>query len=200
MLWIISGPSSVGKSTFLESPRCREVTGLPSDAPVLFAFESGIGSRDLNDTLFHYNLLRPATRFRRRQAVAAKSWKGRLHRFLRGSASIERETAALRSAAIAFRQDPAWQAITGQPVQKKAVVLIADRDRILERVQHRREIERAMPEGASNSYKSEEWLWIYERLDLPELYRAWCAELKAAGIEYVTIDSNDPQFRLCPAP
>src|SRR5688500_6437644 len=99
MLWIVSGPSSVGKSTFLESQRCREITGLPMDAPELIAFEPGIESRSLDNTLFQYNLLGPATLFRRRQAAEARTWKGYFRRIFRRSTSSESDVATLRSAA-----------------------------------------------------------------------------------------------------
>src|SRR5215217_2286916 len=60
MLWIISGPTSVGKSTFLASPRCTELTGLPSGSPVYWPVDN-LRAEDLSsvDAYFHYNILRP---------------------------------------------------------------------------------------------------------------------------------------------
>lgn len=196
MLWIVSGPSSVGKSTFFESARCREITGLGADSPIIFAFERNLANRDLNNTLFHYNLLRPATAFRRRRANSMAKWMDRMRRFLGKEELSKRGLQDLRNAAKAFHQDAAWTAIRQMPVQKKAIVLIGDHARIVERVRQRREVER----GITDVYKTEEWLWLYQRLDLSELYRAWFAELEDAGIEYLTLDSNDRDFRICATP
>lgn len=115
-----------------------------------------------------------------------------------GAGQSEDDLAGLRSAALAFSEDPAWQAIRSDPVKKRAIVLMADRERILARVEQRREIEHHMRGNAANTYRAEGWIWLYERLDLSALYRAWCAELEDAGIEYTTIDSNDLQFHPCP--
>jgi hypothetical protein len=200
MLWIVSGPSSVGKSMFLESERCREITGLPPDAPVLFAFQDNVATADLENALFHYNLLRPASFYRRRQLAVAATWRSRICRIFKRGTSPEAEIGRLRRAATGFRHDQVWNDVANQPVKKKVIVLVADQNRIRERVQQRRKIEQIMPSGRSNSYQTEQWLWLYERLDLLELYAAWYAELDAAGIEYLIVDSNNPQFRLCPAP
>jgi len=35
MLWLVSGPSSVGKSVFIKSERFKELTGLRTSLPVL---------------------------------------------------------------------------------------------------------------------------------------------------------------------
>jgi len=200
MLWIVSGPSSVGKSTFFESARCREITGLGADAPTLYAFERDLANRDLNNTLFHYNLLRPASSFRRRRAKTVAGWMDKVRRLIGREELSKRGLQELRKAARAFHQDAAWTAVRQNPVQKKAIVLLGDHARILERVRQRREVERGILGGKSKIYKTEEWLWLYQRLDLTELYLAWCAELQAAGIEYLTIDSNDLDFRICAAP
>src|SRR5688572_10045319 len=59
--WIISGPLSVGKSVFMASPRCAEITGLPPETPVVWASdESQLDALDSSDAYFHYNTLRNA--------------------------------------------------------------------------------------------------------------------------------------------
>ena len=191
-LWIVSGPSSVGKSTFIESDRCAEITGLPPGAAVVFAFQNNGADRDLRNTLFHYNLLRPAAAFLRHERRKSRD-------------SVEKvalqpghcDLTALQAAALMFSQDDAWRAIRTHPVSKRAIVLHADRDQIVARVRERVEVERSIRGGASNVYNSADWLWLYENLDLAAVYRAWRAELDAAGIEQIHLDSNDRQFRLC---
>lgn len=59
VLWIISGPSSVGKSTFLTRPRCAEVTGLSAAAPVVLASAPAkLDEIGAADAFYHYNILR----------------------------------------------------------------------------------------------------------------------------------------------
>ncbi len=199
MLWIVSGPSSAGKSTFLASPRCREITGLGNDAPVRLPNANGIDAGELNGSLVHYNLLRPAHRFLRLAGAGGPPRRAFLARLLRRGAA-HADDAAFAQASVDFRGDPAWRAVLDAPLAKKAVVLVAGRERIIERVRARREIEPAQGAEKSNVYRSEFWLALYERIDLPRLYRAWCDELTACGIDSAFIDSNDLEFRLRPSP
>ena len=198
MLWIVSGPSSAGKSTFLASSRCREITGLGDDAPVRLPNANGIDTGDLSDCFVHYNLLRPAHRFLRLGGAGKPPRRAFLARLLRRGAAHP-DDAAFAQASVDFRDDPAWQAVLAAPSAKRAVLLVAGRERIIERVRARREIEPARGAEKSNVYRSEFWLALYERIDLPRLYRAWCEELTACGIDCVLIDSNDLEYRLRPA-
>lgn len=190
MLWIISGPSSVGKSTFLASPRCREVTGLGPETPVFFGFDVAGSDTQLTsvDCLFHYNLLRPAALFTKKKKCA-QTFAQRLRHSIGLSRTADLEQ--MQRAAADFRSDPAWAGIIAQGGEKRAVLLIAERDHILDRVRARRQIEAHLEE----SYQASQWLALYEWLDLPLLYRAWYAELLACGIEPVLLDSHDPEFR-----
>ena len=198
MLWIVSGPSSAGKSTFLASPRCREITGLGPDAPVRLPNATGIEAGDLSDSFVHYNLLRPAHRFLRLAGAGKPPRRAFLARLLRRG-TAHPDDAAFAQAAVDFRDDPAWRAVLAVPSAKKAVVLVAGRERIIERVRERREIEPNRGAEKSNVYPSKFWLALYARIDLPRLYRAWCDELTACGIDGVLIDSNDLEFRLRPS-
>ena len=196
MLWIISGPSSAGKSTFLASPRCREITELGPEAQILFGFSlNGPSAQPLEGDLFlHYNLLRPASQFARQRRHAQRSLAGRVRGWLgfraRGAWEQTQEAAAK------FRADPAWAEAVALPGPKRAVVLVASRDRILERVRSRRQIEPHLAEA----YDPDEWLALYDSLDLPRLYRAWYQELRSLGIEPLLLDSHDAAFRSLAAP
>ncbi|RYD72264.1 MAG: hypothetical protein EOP84_23450 [Verrucomicrobiaceae bacterium] len=198
MLWIISGPSSVGKSTFLASQRCYDLTGGGPDALTRFAFEQDPALSEHEDSFFHYNLLRPASRFRREHSPPPLRWYQLRTRFRRlfDTPPLASSTRALQQGAQDFSRDPAWANLVASPTPKKAIVLVADQDRILERVRSRTKVEEEMPSGLSNTYRPTDWLWFYERLDLAELYRAWYAELARCGIEYLIVDSNDSHFRL----
>src|SRR5689334_21803050 len=62
MLWIISGPSSVGKTQFIRSARCVELTGLSSDSAILSPSQVERGMTASGDALYHYNILRPSNK------------------------------------------------------------------------------------------------------------------------------------------
>ena len=57
-IWIVSGPSSSGKSTFIASERCRTLTGLDLDMAVITAGSFRAGKIE-RPSLVHYNILRP---------------------------------------------------------------------------------------------------------------------------------------------
>src|SRR5215207_4277777 len=102
-------------------------------------------------------------------------------------------------AAADFSADPAWAEIAALRLPKTAIVLVAERERILARVRERREIEQAMSAGKPNVYPGDKWLHLYASIDLPALYSAWVAELARCGIACIHVDSNDPEFRPLPA-
>lgn len=53
-----------------------------------------------------------------------------------------------------------------------------------------------MPEGRTNVYAGDRWLELYGKIDLAQLYRAWCEHLTACDIDYCLVDSNDLAFRV----
>ena len=61
LIWLICGPSSAGKSTFIQSEKCKEITSLPENTPTIMAhtFQS---NQVLNpETILHYNMLQSET-------------------------------------------------------------------------------------------------------------------------------------------
>src|SRR5688500_3684550 len=98
MIWIVSGPTSGGKSTFMDSRRCEQVTGLPRLTRVWFPKEIGPGSPPPGtDALIHYNILRP---FQKAEDPRDVKVDARL-----------------------FESDPKWHAIVDLPGKKRAVVI-----------------------------------------------------------------------------
>ena len=60
-VWLISGPSSAGKSTFLLDPVAEEICGIAKDTPVVMARK--FGKKEIQgDFAVHYNILWPASR------------------------------------------------------------------------------------------------------------------------------------------
>ncbi len=161
MLWIISGPSSAGKSHFLASPRARELTGLPPETKVWFPKDVGPGAPPAAEEAFvHYNLLRPAQ-------------------------LLDKAGRDVRSA-FRYDADPQWLAIAALPQAKKAVIVTARRDMLLARVRGRALVEKGDP----HAYGAAKWLRIYERVDLDAVYRLWREELARRGIPAVDVDGN----------
>jgi len=163
-LWVISGPSSAGKTHLLDSERLREITSLDPDAPILFPAKLEDEISLERDSYLHYNLLRPA-----QQAVNA-----------------DRDPAE----ALDFGQDEAWAKVLAADANVRAIVLVADAETLRNRSGGRDFNE---PDGA-RAYKRDKWLSLYERVDLEVLYRAWRAELDARGFPFVELDSTQPDF------
>lgn len=163
-LWVVSGPSSAGKTHLLGSERLREITSLDPDAPILFPAKLDDEISLDRDSYLHYNLLRPA-----QQAVNA-----------------DRDPAE----ALDFGQDEAWSKVLAADADVKAIVLVADAGTLKARSGGRDFNE---PDGA-RAYKRDKWLALYERVDLDALYRAWRAELDARGFPFVELDSAQPDF------
>lgn len=206
MLWIISGPSSVGKSTFLMGARCREITGSNPESSVFFAHDQpDSAASGSGDSFVHYNTLRPVDKFRRkweaaRQNKGRPSLPARLRQWVTSARDDDPTPEAWAKAAGNFQSDPAWAALCQREGPKKAIVLLADRERILARVRERRVGEQAQVKQNSKSYDPRNWLQLYEKLDLERLYRDWYAELDSCGIDYIVVDSNDEQFSPYPHP
>jgi hypothetical protein len=163
MFWLISGPSSVGKTTFIRSSRCLAITGLSSETPIIKPVNApGPDNRlqNVQDCFVHYNILRPVSLFAKREA--------------RTTSAIEE----YRTRSVRFADDSWWLGFAQVAAEKKALVLIANRAGILERARNR------------PRYKFDYWEALYEKLRLSDIYRAWSAELNRAGIPYTFVDTT----------
>ena len=176
--WIVSGPTSVGKSTFIASPRCPEITGLPPGTPVVFPkAHSRFGELNSTDVLYHYNILRLAKLKRRYER--------------RGLVEKVAEVATGKD----FGKDPGWQDLVGHAATKKAVVLVSSKRTILQRARQREVVEApALAVNSPKRYRQRRWLELLEQVDLIAFYRAWCYELRSCGIPYVLIDASDGTY------
>jgi len=167
MLWIISGPSSVGKTTFIRNRRCVALTGLPPETPIIKPVNAPGPDRrfqSVTDCFVHYNILRPVSLFAKAQA---------------------KKTSAIdeyRARSVRFADDPWWFGFAHEPADKKALVLIANRAGILERARNR------------SRYKFDYWKALYEKLRLSDIYRAWFAELNRTGIPHTFVDATNSGY------
>lgn len=173
MIWIISGPTSAGKSTFIDSARSAEITGLPRGTPVIWATSDKLADHlGQTNLLLHYNILRPLQKLRQ---LARRGGRGEIIAGRLGE----------------FDQDPAWTKILEHDAPKTAVVLVAGKQTIVERIRKRNAIGDANP---SKLYPHQKWEGLLEQVDLPGLYRAWCQELRNHHIPYLLIDSSNTSF------
>lgn len=167
MLWIISGPSSIGKSTFIHSGHGFSLTGLPPETPVLKPKNNpGLDVRLLGkaDCFVHYNILRPASLFAKREATS------------------ETRSGQFQTRSTQFRADPWWVEFSERTSNRQAVVLVANRATILKRA------------SARPDYKVDYWNELYSKLHLADIYRAWCSELDRHGIPAVFVDATDKAY------
>ncbi len=198
MFWIISGPSSVGKSTFIESPRLHEITGLcSSSTPVKFAWNfSAEECASENDILFHYNILRPPDLIARRNRDSSRyrAWLGKL---------VGKTSSGWRIDPLEklfnrwnYQDDDKWDQLSRSNFPKRAIVLVASRHILLQRVENRLVVENHPTMDKSNNvYDSKHWRRIYETTDLVTVYRKWCRELSRQRIGYILIDSTSFEYR-----
>jgi hypothetical protein len=172
---IISGPTSAGKSTFIEAHADRyDVVELPRrfDPKALTA-----GTR----YAVHYNILNPYWRtnvLRTKRSVLATFRASRMQR------AIDRGRP--------FDGDAHLARILSADAKKSAVVLVVPRDELERRVRAR--VEGELLVGRRVDYTPEEWLTILARVDLNALYRTWLAFLDARGVTYELFVSRQGTF------
>lgn len=196
MLWIVSGPSSIGKSTFIDSQVCRNVTNLTTKTPILFAYEFVSDNlRTETDHFMHYNILRPVQRrySRNRKTQTERILPRNLWSVIRRHRRAARGTKLVHQ--VSFDDDPAWQNIVASPARKRAIVLVANYDELMRRVERRIVKEnRVAKGGVMKEYDSQFWLDIYRQIDLVSIYWRWCKELESYGIEYLILNSTTPDY------
>ncbi len=80
--------------------------------------------------------------------------------------------------------DPWWNEFTRSAgdKRKRAVVLVASVAAILERT------------GGRRGYNIEYWKSLYEKLILPDIYRAWCSELERQQIPFMFVDATGSTY------
>src|SRR3954471_13991790 len=149
MLWIISGASSVGKSSYIQQQQSRQNGEAASRAGVFFPDDlSLIDSATDRTGYHHYNILRP------------------IH-ILHSDLMDERSPLLSERARPSFGEDPAWLSVLDWPGEKRAVVLLTSRQTLLNRIQTRAVIEpRDLTRQPEQAYPVKEWENIATNVDL----------------------------------
>ncbi|MBM4310317.1 MAG: ATP-binding protein [Deltaproteobacteria bacterium] len=195
-MWIISGPSSAGKSHFITSGAAAAVTGLQGDIATLFPDEAK-GCNEKPDTFFlHYNILRPLSIIRAERAGAHGGILSKLAcLFSRWREPRNTISWPHMLNLWQYKRDAALDALLRTEPLIKAIVLVADRQTILDRIRQRETVEPFLQRNRRAArYPGRYWTSVYNAVDLPEIYRRWCDYLRCNAIEYKHIHSAHDRF------
>jgi len=174
MIWLISGPTCAGKSTFLKSQRCLRLTNLPTTTPIVWpATAQKIVDDALTDCFFHYNILRPIDLF------------------------LNDDTSPQLPRRIDFTTDSPWVLLKKQPIPKHSLILIADKQTLLKRARQRQIIEEnLLTHQKEKVYPWQHWVKLITNTDLEVVYRSWRQELIDNDISFTLLDASDSDYRL----
>lgn len=94
-----------------------------------------------------------------------------------------------------FAHDPPWKDLVGRGGPRRAVVLVAGKETLLERLKQREHFEGpGFPNPKALRYNVPWWRSLVEQVDLGSLHRAWCRWLRDRGIEYVIVDGTTDAY------
>lgn len=194
-MWLICGPSSVGKSTFIESGKAAHFANLPNNTPTKFPveFESDLFIPN-SDFFLHYNILRPYHFID--NSTKYSDFVNRLKRFFFLEHHSSTEWEYIKSSWV-YQKDTSWRNILNTKYAKKAIILVSTKNIIIERTKQRLIIENLhLTNTNQGKYPSSFWINLYNKIDLNDIYRIWCNELDQHGIDYICIDTSSGTYNL----
>ena len=170
MIWIISGPTCSGKSTFLTSPAKKQYTDISPSAPVIFPRNvTEPRSFAKYDFYYHYNILKYANQLLRKDLLKSENY-------------------------LEFN-DPMWINLLSQNSGKKAIVLVAPRSVLESRLSSRVDSEpREIRPKHNVRFQQDQKLALLRAVNLDLVYQEWCRELRSNQIPYTLIESREDSF------
>ena len=177
-LWVVCGPSSVGKSTFIESGHGMGYMGISSDVSFIPAYQW----QRLNNvtdpvSIYHYNMLR----------------------MLEGSSRDDKHGKVVEQTRYGdtqvFCEDPGWKVVLDYDGPKKVIVLVTSQQELLRRVKKRTIIESRL---GCEPYPQEYWSRMIRSVNMLHLYQSWINMLECCRIPYSILDSSSRQYRIVP--
>lgn len=176
MLTLLCGPSSSGKSTIYTSGTLARYLGMDTLPAIKFAYEfdgdgNPLAQGSPADCIVHYNMMRPL------EALRTMGQRPMSELYDRWSFSL----------------DLAWSKIVSLPGPKQALVLVASKDVLLDRVSARRDIEPDLV-AKDGAYDFGYWRDVYTHANLPLVYSLFVRELESHGIQCRFIASRDQGF------
>jgi hypothetical protein len=183
MIWIVSGPSSVGKSTFLKSDYFIKKFNIQEETDkTLFAYQVNESLSDsINETTFlHYNICRSIQNKKASRKILFKKLPLPLTR--------EKNYTY---------EDTKWDIITSLDKTKMhVIVLVASKEELLKRISTRQYNEPLYTKESKSNYPKHKWKKLYKSLNFEKLYSSWCNELDTKNINYTLIDSSSTDYKL----
>ena len=173
MICIVSGPSCVGKSTFLQDTQVYPITNLLSTDPVVFPYTISNQTENQKDSCFiHYNTLRVADQIFR---------------------NSDEKTGLQNN----FTTDLSWGKISKFSTPTNVIVLVASRTVLENRMLSRQFIEtKALTGFPPERYSAKHWIGVLNSLDLHAHYLSWCSELRRVGKQYTLINSESEDYQI----
>jgi len=189
MIWIISGPSCVGKSSFIQHGYVEQFTGLPSSIPTIFPLTLECSQNLPKTFFFHYNILRPYRIVTKKHTwkVFFKSFLNKIHIFPKIFSNYYFSI---------YKKDLPWQKLLKINIPKRAIILVTGKEELLRRAGSRSLFEDSFFHGEKiEGYPSIEWIEYLMSIDLEKIYLNWFDELVRHNIDYTILDSTNFFYR-----
>ncbi len=172
---IVSGPTSSGKSTYIDEHRAEYDEIVLGNRVPRISIEPG------RRYAIHYNVLRPL---------------GRVYR-LTGERSVISKVRGWRIARRVdthglFERDEILTRVDAFEAEKRATVIVVGREELERRIRER--IRREPLRAQEARYQNEQWLAVLEKVDLDRMYEEWIGYLKDRSIPTELVVSRDGGF------